>query len=189
MRPRHHRAADADLRERVGDVEHVLGLEPEVELLRDRLREQLHQRGRVRERRDGNPPDQERGDPGHRAQVALHEPGDLRPLHLHDDLFARAQPRRVHLRDRRGREALLVETREHRLERLTQVFLDDGAHRRERLGGRVRAGPELVHDLVGEETAAGRDDLAELDVGRAEPLERLRSRRESAARDSGWLRR
>ena len=74
-----------------------------------------------------------------------HEPRDLRPLHLDHDLLARAQPRRVHLRDRRRGEALLVEAREHLLERPAELLLDDRAHDRERLGRHaVAQAAELV---------------------------------------------
>ena len=54
------------LGEHRGDVEHALGLEPEVELLCDRLGEQLDQRRRVRERGDRDPTDEERSQPAHR---------------------------------------------------------------------------------------------------------------------------
>ena len=47
-------AALAQLGERAGDVEHVLGLEAEVELLGDGLGEQLDQRRRVGQRGDGD---------------------------------------------------------------------------------------------------------------------------------------
>ena len=50
----------AELGEHAGDVEHVLGLEAEVELLGDRLGEQLDQRRRVGQRRDRDAPDEER---------------------------------------------------------------------------------------------------------------------------------
>ena len=66
-------AALAEQRERVRDVEHVVGLEAEVELLGDRLREQLDERGRVRERGDRDAPDEVRRDPRHDAQVACDE--------------------------------------------------------------------------------------------------------------------
>ena len=49
------------------------GLEPEVELLDDRLGEELDERRWVGERRDRDPPDEMRGDPRHDAQVLAHE--------------------------------------------------------------------------------------------------------------------
>ncbi len=50
MRARNDDGALPGLGEHRGDVEHVLGLESEVELLGDRLGEQLDQRRRVRQR-------------------------------------------------------------------------------------------------------------------------------------------
>ena len=52
VRAGHDRRALVGLGEHARDVEHVLRLEAEVELLDDRLREQLDERGRVRERGD-----------------------------------------------------------------------------------------------------------------------------------------
>ena len=55
-------------------------------------------------------------EPRHDAQVVAHETIDGRPLHLDDDVFAGAQPCRVDLGDRRGRERCAVERLEHVLE-------------------------------------------------------------------------
>ena len=66
VRPRDHRVRTPVLREHARDVEHVLGLEPEVELLDDRLREQLDERGRVRERGDRDAADHARAEPRQR---------------------------------------------------------------------------------------------------------------------------
>ena len=164
----HDRGALVGLGEHARDVEHVLGLEAEVELLDDRLREQLDERGRVGERGDRDPADEARREPRHRADVFAHEPRDLRALHLHDDLFAGAQPRRVHLRDRRRRDRRAVEALEHVVERAAEVELDDPAHDVERLGRHTVAEQlELGDELRREQALAARDDLAELDVGRA----------------------
>ena len=51
--------------EDVADVEHVGGLEAEVELLDDRLGEKLDERRRVGERRHRDPPDEEGGEEAH----------------------------------------------------------------------------------------------------------------------------
>ena len=48
-------------------------LEPEVELLDDRLREQLDERGRVGERGDRDAADEPRCEPRHRLEVLAHE--------------------------------------------------------------------------------------------------------------------
>ena len=59
-----------------------------------------------------------------------------------------------------------------RLERAAEVLLDDAANGVERFRRHlVAAGLELVDQLVGKQTAARGDDLAELDVGRSEPFE------------------
>ena len=63
-------AALFQLDERLRDVEHVLGFEAEVELLRDRLGEHLDQRRRVGECRDLDAADEKRREPGQHAQIA-----------------------------------------------------------------------------------------------------------------------
>ena len=104
VRAGHDGGALIRLGQHLRNVEHVLRLEAEVELLDDRLREQLDQRGRVRERGHRDAADEARREPRHRADVFADEAGDLRALHFDDDLLAGAQPRRVHLRDRRRRD-------------------------------------------------------------------------------------
>ena len=198
--PLHHQHAPGDQRrvraghddpalvgpgEHVRDVEHVLGLEPEVELLDDRLREQLDQRRRVGERGDGDAADRRGASHDERGDVVAEELRDLRALHLDDDLFAGDEAGRVHLRDRGRRDRHLVERREELLERAAEVDLDDGAHVGERLGRHLVAEQlELGDQLVGEQALAAGDDLAELHVARAEALERPagagRSRRGTA---------
>ena len=66
---------------------------------------------------------------------------DLRPLHLDDDFLAGAQPGRVHLRDRRGRDRRAVEADEHVVERAAELHLDDPPHvvERPRRGTRSRS--------------------------------------------------
>ena len=59
------------------------------------------------------------GEPRDRVQhldVALDQRRDVRPQDLHDDGLCRREARRVHLRDRGGRERLAVELREHLLD-------------------------------------------------------------------------
>ena len=107
----------AELGERAGDVEHVLGLEPEVELLGDRLGEQLDQCGRVGQRGDRDASDQLRGQPRHDPQVVADQPGDRRPLDLDHHLLAGAERRRVHLGDRGRGQRRAVDPPEHLAER------------------------------------------------------------------------
>ncbi len=149
----------------------------------DGLGEQLDQRGRVRERRDREcaRPGTARSRPS-RAMSRRTSRATCGRCTLTTTSSPRAQPRRVHLRDRRRGEALLVEAREHRAR-----AAGPGPPRRPRARPRTaRAAPgragclNSFDELVGEETAPRRDDLPELDVRRSEPLERRRSRRESA---------
>ncbi len=127
-------------------------------------------------------------DPRHRRDVAPHQLRDARPLHLDDHLLAGAQARRVHLRDRRGGEALArrsARTRSSsgRAEVLLDDLLDDGERLRRHL---IAAALELLDQLVGKDALARRDDLPELDVRRAEPLEgETQPARQIRARDAG----
>ncbi len=169
VRARHDVAALTELREHPRDVEHVLRFEPEVELLGDRLREQLDERRRVGERGDRDAADQMRREPRHRGEVLPHERRDLRPLHLHDHLLAGAQRGGVHLRDRRRGERHAFERREDLLEGASELVLDDLAHGVEGLRRySVATELELAHELLREEPLAGGDDLPELDVRRPE---------------------
>ena len=161
----------AQLGERLRHVEHVLRLDAEVELLGDRLGEQLDEGRRVGQRRDRDPTDRERREPRHDPEVLVDELPDRRALHLHDDVLARAQRRAVHLRDRRRGEGLGVEPREHLLRAAAEVLLHHPADHRERLRRHLVAAPlELRDELLGEDPLAGADDLPELDVGGSEAL-------------------
>ena len=60
-----------------GDVEHVLGLEAEVELLDDGLGEQLDQGRRVGQGGHRDAADQEGGDPGHGGDVEPDQRGHV----------------------------------------------------------------------------------------------------------------
>ena len=97
-------------------VEHVVGLEAEVQLLDDRLREQLHQRRGVGQGGYRYPADQIRGDPAHGRQVPFDASRNGRPLHLHHHLLAASQRRSVHLGNGSGSERLALEGREHHLQ-------------------------------------------------------------------------
>ena len=169
--PGHDVAPLAELGEGPGDVEHVLGLEAEVELLGDGLGEQLDQGRRVGQRGDGDATHQERGEPGHHPQVVAHQAGDRRALDLDDDPLAGPQSGRVDLRDRGRGQRRAVDPPEDVFERAPEVVLEDLAHHPERLGRHpVAAELELVDQLGGEDALARADDLAELDVGGPEPL-------------------
>ena len=108
-------------------------------------------------------------------QVGGDAAADAGPLDLDDDLFAGVQGGVVHLGDRRRCERLLVE----RLEQVLGVvaeFLDEQLVHLVGVGGRhaVEQAAELAAQRFAERAGAGRDDLAELDVGGAEVGERLR---------------
>ena len=133
------------------------GLEAEVELLDDGLREQLHQRRRVGQRGDGDAADQAGRQPRQRGDVVAEALRDLRPLHLHHDLLAGAQPGGVHLGDGGGGDGRLVEPLEQLVERAAEVDLDHGPDVGERLGRHLVAQQlELADQLVGEEALARR---------------------------------
>ncbi len=186
VRPGHDDAALFRLRQHVRDVEHVLRLEPEVELLDNRLREQFDQRRRVGQGGDRNAADEPGREPRQRGDVVAEQFGDARPLHLDHDFLARDQPGRVHLRDRSGGDRSLVEPFEQLAERTPEVDFDDGADVGERFGRHLVAQElELRDQLVGEQAFAARDDLAELHVARAEALERATE----PSRDAGARRR
>ena len=103
-----------------GHVEHVLGLEAEVELLGDRLGEQLDQCRRVGERGDRDASDQERGQPRHDLEVRVDLGADRGPLDLDHDLglAAWSQTGGVDLGDRgRGERRRASKSVEDLLER------------------------------------------------------------------------
>ena len=155
-----------------GDVEHVLRFEPEVELLDDRLGEELDQRGWVGESGDRDAADQHRCDPRHGRDVEADEGGHGAPLDLDHHPFSRPEGRGVHLGDRCGGHRSAVEGDEDLREGTTEFLLDGAANRRERLGrDPVAQQAELGDQLLGEDAFARGDDLAELDVGRTESLE------------------
>jgi len=108
-------------------------------------------------------------------QVGRDAPTDARPLDLDHDLFAAVQGRVVHLRDRGRCERLLLEgleelggvVAEFLLEQLVDFVLVGGRDR-------IEQAAKLAAHLFAERARAGRDDLAELDVGGPEVGERLR---------------
>ena len=173
VRPGHDDRALVGERKDVRDVEHVLGLETEVELLDDGLGEELDDRRRVGEGGDRDPADELGRQPRHGGHVRVHQGRDVGPLHLDDDLFAGAEPGGVDLRDRRRRQRFFGELREERLEPGAEVVLDDLPDVGERLGrDLVPQLAELVHHLRREQAFAAGEDLPELHVARPELLER-----------------
>ena len=122
--------------------------------------------------RDGDPPDEERGDEAHHGEVTTDELGDAGSLHLHDHVLARLQDGSVDLGDRRRRDRLPLELGKSRRERTGQLGLENRPHVLERLGRHLVAKQlELRDHLFGEDPFARGENLAELDVGRTESLE------------------
>ena len=156
-------------REHPRQVEHVLGLEPEVELLDDLLGEQLDERGRVGERRDGMRPTSERRQPGQGPDVGP-ERGPRPAGRWTFTTTSSPVTRRAAWTCAIDAAAIgsVGELGEHVVERAAELALDDLAHLGERLGRDLVAELlELVDELVGEQALERRDDLAELDVGRS----------------------
>ena len=122
---------------------------------------------------DRDAPDEPGRQPRQGGDVVAEQLGHPGPLHLDHDLLAGAQAGGVHLGDRRRRDRGLVEPLEQLLERTAEVDLDHRAHVGEGLGRHLVAQElELGDQLVGEQALATGDDLAELHVARAQPLER-----------------
>ena len=109
-------------------------------------------------------------------QVGGHPAADARPLDLDDDLFAAVQGGEVHLGDRRRRDRRLVETLEQLGGVVAQFLLEQPLHLIG-VGGRYRVeqAAELPGHRFAECARAGRDDLAELDVGGTQVGEGLRN--------------
>ena len=108
-------------------------------------------------------------------QVGGDAAADTRALDLDDDLLAGVQRGVVHLRDRRRRERLVVPLGEQ-LGRVLAEVLDEQLVHFVGVGRRhsVEQAAELAAQRFAERARAGRDDLAELDVGRAEVGEDVR---------------
>ena len=162
------------VREVVVEGLRVSPLEAVVELLADLLRELVDQPARI--------------DEVERMHALLHEPRRLieqreigldlprraGALHLHRDLFAVRKRRAVHLADRRRGDRLAVEREEEALDRVAEI-LDDhalGFLERER-SHVVLQTAQLGDDVRGHDVGPRRQQLAELDEGRAELVEQL----------------
>ena len=172
MGPGHDQGPLLRLGQDAGDVEHVLGLEAEVELLDDGLGEELDQGGGVGQRRHRDASHQSGGDPAHGGQVAADQGGHLGALDLDDHGLARLQGGRVDLGDRGRRHRCALEAGEDLLQGSAQVLLHGGPHDLVALGrDLVAQEPELADQLLGEDPLAGGENLAELDVGGPEAFE------------------
>ena len=115
-------------------------------------------------------------EPGQRVQhfeITLDDLAHAGAEHLHDDVLAALQPRRMHLRDRGRGQRLLLELRKHFGDGLAVGLFDDlprdGAVERRHAILQLH---QLVRDVVGQQVAPRRDRLAELDEDRTQLLER-----------------
>ena len=134
VRAGHDRGPLVGLGEHARDVEHVLRFEAEVELLDDRLREQLDERGRVRERGDRDPADEPRREPRHRRMSSR----TRRATCGRCTFTTTSSPVRSRAACTCAIDAaaigVAVEALEHVVERAAEVELHDPAHDVERLG-------------------------------------------------------
>jgi hypothetical protein len=95
-------------------------------------------------------------------------------LHLDNHFFPAYQAGGVHLGNRSRGYRGSLEVGEHVFEPLAELSLDDLAHSVKGLGRHsVAAQPELRHELGREDAFSRGEDLAQLDVRRAQVLESL----------------
>ena len=108
-------------------------------------------------------------------QVGGDPAADARALDLHDDVLAAVQGREVDLGDRRRGERFLVEVLEQLGGVVAELLLEQPVYGLG-VGGRygVEQGAELTGQRFAECAGAGRDDLAEFDVGGTQVGEGLR---------------
>ena len=147
----------------------VGGLVGEVELLLDRVAEDLH-RGAERhqpQRRDDALAGARQGDED--GAVVAHLVDDVRAPDLDRHDLAVAQLGAMHLRHRGGRDRLVVETAEHLVQRAAELGLDQRPHRRrgKRRHAVLQRG-QLLDQRPRQQIGARRRDLADLDERRAE---------------------
>ena len=148
-------------------------LAQQVQLVEDGLLVLVHDLARVEAPRGGPVPMREIRDKAEQAHVATDDLADFRAHDLDHDLAAVGEPRGVHLGDRRRCQRLADELAEDLLDRAPQLAAHDrgGGVARERRHPVLEA-CELVGDVFGQQVAAGREDLTELDEDRAEVLQR-----------------
>jgi hypothetical protein len=131
----------------------------------------LDQGGRVGQRGDGDPPDEVRRHPRHDREILVHPRRHRRPLDLDHDGRAVGQGGGMHLGDGGGGERGALDRGEGGGKRATELLGQDLLDDRPRFGRDLVAAPLELGDQLGREDAVTRrDDLTQLDVGRAEPL-------------------
>ena len=109
-----------------------------------------------------------------KREVGLDLPRRVGPLHLDRDALAVRQRRPVHLPDRGGGDGGRLELREELLDRKPEVLADHPLDVlvRERPHV-VLQGLQLEHDVGRDDVGPRREQLAELDEGRAELVQHL----------------
>ena len=152
----------------------VAPLEPVVELLADRACELVHELAHVDE---VERPDALLGDSRRlveETQVGLDLLRRARPLHLDRDDVAVREHCAVDLADRGRGQRLAVELEEEALDRLAELLADDALDLLVRERAHVVLEPaQLGDDVRRQHVGPHREELAELDEGRAELVEEL----------------
>ena len=152
----------------------VPALEPVVELLADRAGELVDDLAHVHEVEGPDALLRDARGLVEEAEVGFDLLGRARALDLDRDDMAVREHGSVHLADRRGGQRLAVELEEEALDREAEVFEDDALDLlvRERAHVVLEAA-ELGDDVRRQDVRAHREQLAELDEGRAELVEEL----------------
>src|SRR6185503_4649941 len=152
----------------------VARLHAVIELLADRARELVHERGGVDELERLDAVADEARRLVHQLEVGLDLPRRVRSLHLHRDAAPIGQRGPVNLADGRCRDGRFLEVEKELLDGQLELLLNDAFD----LG--VRDGRDVVLERLELEDDVGRDDvrarrekLAELDEGRPELVEHL----------------
>ena len=159
------------LGEHAGDHVGVVRLLDEVELAAEMRLELVGERVRLQELRTLGPPLEQRRGLAHQREVELDLLLDAGTANLDDHLTAALEERSVHLCDRGGGDRLGLDRDEHvRGQLLGDDALDLVERHRRNL---IHELLELLDVHVRQQVGTRREQLAELDVGRPELLERL----------------
>jgi hypothetical protein len=159
------------------EVAHRPHLVAEIELLGDLFPKARQDAGELAGGGEAHPPGEEIENRAHEPEVGREYSLDPGPQHLDRHGAAVVQGGPVHDRERRATDRARVERREDALERAAELVLHHPPHvvERDRGSGVETRAEDVRHGLA--EDARGRsDELPELDVRRAEILERSSDR-------------
>ena len=152
----------------------VPGLDPVVELARDGAGELVHQLHRVHELEALDAALHDLADLAQQRDVGLDLTAGVGTLHLHGHRAAGVQLGQVHLADRGGRHRHRVEGGEQVADLAVQLLADHLLHLLVGEGrDRVLQQAQLADDLGRHQVGADREQLAELDEGRAQLVQHL----------------